>query len=658
VWGGGRLSTEELIRELRGLFQCRQTVYALGQPRKDGSGKFEYFPARDPQGNDLPLTDEILKEHLKGNQMVGIYPLIPGDLVGWVAIDFDKGEDPVADAFRQVDKFRSLGFVSHVERSRSGTGAHVWIFFDSLLPASKVRRVVIPNLIDATSYDMLFPNQDSAGDKYGNLIALPYNGKAYKDNQSGFLSSSGQLLNPRDFLSEVKKNRSYIIEKLYSELPAELRQSARVRASLPVVQPIPGALKVESFCSWVKQAKERMPKQNQEPELYSLACQFCKLESGERLLNEIGALHPYSPDRIQGKWERACRENKPELCVTLREKYGDCGKRCDQELEGVSHPYDLARVPFNQLQTTSSKPHPEAFQDVAFRVVERAKRIYKHQEQPGWPWGWDLVDDLTELRRGDLIIIASRPSIGKSAIIPDVVVNLAELTEPVPSYCATLEMTREQLTQRVIARKAGVDSTSLDLGLLDYREWKRVIKASREPIPFYIDDSARSLEQILDTLGELTHQHGKGVAFIDFLQLIKREGREVERDVLDRTAVGLQAVAKLLDIPIIGMSQMNRLAEQEQQEGSTDPLDSWLRGSDALATAPDVIMFLTGKRGGQSIVNRTLRIHKERHRGCAGTEIEMTFDSSCFRFTPNRVKGFNQNLPRERPNLNDPMDLL
>ncbi|MDF2415280.1 hypothetical protein [Aeromonas sp. 1HA1] len=130
----------------------------------------------------LPVLDQTLRAHLTGKCTVGIYPLLPGDMCRFLAADFDKSDwQPTVAALREV--CGELGVPCLVERSRSGNGAHVWIFFSELVSAQRAR-LLGAGLLDKAmerypklgfdSYDRLFPNQDHmpAGG-FGNLIALP-----------------------------------------------------------------------------------------------------------------------------------------------------------------------------------------------------------------------------------------------------------------------------------------------------------------------------------------------------------------------------------------------------------------------------------------------------------------------------------------------------
>jgi superfamily II DNA or RNA helicase len=144
----------------------------------------------------LPLTAEVLSAHLSGQMHIGLYPLLDGDHCCWLAADFD-GSAAMLDALNYVKAARALGVPAGLEVSRSGTGAHAWIFFTGPVPAETARRLGTGLLREAmalrgqmslASYDRLFPSQDRlpAGG-VGNLIAAPLYGKARRDGATVFL---------------------------------------------------------------------------------------------------------------------------------------------------------------------------------------------------------------------------------------------------------------------------------------------------------------------------------------------------------------------------------------------------------------------------------------------------------------------------------------
>jgi superfamily II DNA or RNA helicase len=172
------------------LFAARTDIYATRWDNPH-TGKHGWIPAvrgmwrkgvRHEDRGYLPLTAKVIESHLRGEVHVGLYPLLDGDRCWWLAADFDKDE-ALFDAFMYVKAGRALQVPVALEVSRSGTGAHAWVFFTSPVPAAAARRLGAGLLREAmslrgrmslASYDRLFPSQDllpSGG--VGNLIAAP-----------------------------------------------------------------------------------------------------------------------------------------------------------------------------------------------------------------------------------------------------------------------------------------------------------------------------------------------------------------------------------------------------------------------------------------------------------------------------------------------------
>jgi superfamily II DNA or RNA helicase len=185
------------IKLFQSLFRARDDVYAERWQKKDGTSN--YSPAKLHQWDShtknergkwqcgpgcqlLPLTEQVLQEHLKGQRTVGIYPLLKDETCWLLAVDFDDNEWS-DDALAFLETCDAVGVPAYLERSRSGAGGHVWIFFDGPVRAAQARALGA-FLISETkqnryqigfkSYDRMFPNQDTMPrGGYGNLIALP-----------------------------------------------------------------------------------------------------------------------------------------------------------------------------------------------------------------------------------------------------------------------------------------------------------------------------------------------------------------------------------------------------------------------------------------------------------------------------------------------------
>ncbi|HTE73824.1 MAG TPA: DEAD/DEAH box helicase family protein [Actinomycetes bacterium] len=165
--------------------------------RLGARGSRRLAQARAGRGPEyLPLTDEVITAHLSGELELGLYPLLDGDRCQWLAADFD-GPAAMLDALAYLKAARTVGTSAALEVSRSGLGAHVWLFFTTPVPAATARQVgtgllreaiAVRGRMDLTSYDRLFPSQDVVQiGGLGNLIAAPLQGRARRRGATVFL---------------------------------------------------------------------------------------------------------------------------------------------------------------------------------------------------------------------------------------------------------------------------------------------------------------------------------------------------------------------------------------------------------------------------------------------------------------------------------------
>jgi len=205
--------TNKQITLFKSFFNGRQDVYAI---RWEKDGKSGYMPAYKVDWSDynkhkasggtfkdynkkeyLPFSSEAILNHISGKETVGIYPLLEDNTSHFIAADFDD-ENWQKSIRKLYSTCKNFEIPAYIERSRSGNGGHVWIFFEENLPAEQTRKLMFELLREATivshfekepSFDRLFPNQDShSGKGLGNLIALPLNGKAVPNGNSLFLN--------------------------------------------------------------------------------------------------------------------------------------------------------------------------------------------------------------------------------------------------------------------------------------------------------------------------------------------------------------------------------------------------------------------------------------------------------------------------------------
>ncbi len=228
----------------KSLFKGREDVYAIHWSKGTKSG---YMPAKfyDPYFNRiykkstnpsdseiinyLPLTDDQIQKHLDGRQLIGLYPLLQDNTSWLIVADFDK-KSWIEDCRSFIAICANFNIPAYLERSRSGKGGHVWIFFNQPYPAFKSRIIVLTLLERAgvvstfdknSSFDRLFPNQDKlSGKGFGNLIALPLHHTAMKLGNSCFINP--EIVTPYAdqwaFLKDVLRVSTDDLDKIYALL--------------------------------------------------------------------------------------------------------------------------------------------------------------------------------------------------------------------------------------------------------------------------------------------------------------------------------------------------------------------------------------------------------------------------------------------------------
>jgi len=269
-----------------------------------------------------------------------------------------------------------------------------------------------------------------------------------------------------------------------------------------------------------------------------------------------------------------------------------------------------------------------------------------------------LDDILGGLHKSDLVILAGRPSMGKTALATNIAVHAAAAhrTEEGPDGKRrtidgasvgffSLEMSCEQLATRILSDKAGVSSSRVRKGHLSSAEFDRVIDASAaiENLPIHIDDTpALTITGLRTRARRLKRQHGLDLIVVDYLQLVdatnRKDGRVQEVSEITR---GLKTLAKELDVPVIALSQLSRAVEQRQDKR---PQLSDLRDSGSIEQDADVVMFVYREeyyleRAPDADQNRLaavagkaeIGIAKQRH-GPTGTA-HLLFDGGLTRFT-------------------------
>lgn len=219
-----------------------------------------------------------------------------------------------------------------------------------------------------------------------------------------------------------------------------------------------------------------------------------------------------------------------------------------------------------------------------------------NQKQPvtGIATGFTDLDNRTAgLHNSDLILIAARPAMGKSAFALNIATNAA-INEKVPVAIFNLEMSKTQLVNRMLCSEAMVDSNKVRTGKIDEEDWIKLATAlgPLSEAPIYIDDTPGiSISEIRAKCRKLKLEKNIGLVVIDYLQLIQGSGkknssREQEISEISRS---LKIIAKELDVPVIALSQLSRESEKRQDH---KPMLSDLRESGAIEQDADLVMFI------------------------------------------------------------------
>ncbi len=286
----------------------------------------------------------------------------------------------------------------------------------------------------------------------------------------------------------------------------------------------------------------------------------------------------------------------------------------------------------------------ESAKDLIKEAIERIEEISKKEGLSGVPSGFTEVDRITAgWQPSDLIILAARPGMGKTAFVLSMARNMA-IDHKTPVAVFSLEMAAVQLITRLISSETGLSSEKLRKGTLDDVEWQQLLTKVRalENAPLFIDDTpALSVFDLRAKCRRLVAQHKVGMIIIDYLQLMtvggqKGQGnREQEISTISRS---LKSIAKELNVPVIALSQLSRAVES--RAGDKRPQLSDLRESGAIEQDADIVCFIyrpeyydieTFRDGEPAEGKAELIIAK--HRNGSLADVRLRFEGSMARFS-------------------------
>ncbi|MGK7653330.1 MULTISPECIES: replicative DNA helicase [unclassified Roseovarius] len=381
----------------------------------------------------------------------------------------------------------------------------------------------------------------------------------------------------------------------------------------------------------------------------------------DRVANLIGPQHFYDPVHARIYETAAARIAKGNLAspVTLKTFLED-----DEGLKELGGPAYLARLAGAAISAFAARDYAQMIYDMAIRreliglghdiagkaqraevdleprdqIVEAEQKLYKLSEQGQSETGFqsflravtdavnvanaayqrdgglagistgliDMDKKLGGLHKSDLLILAGRPSMGKTSLATNIAFNIAKAynrgTLPDGSEGAveggvvgfySLEMSAEQLAARVLSEAAEVPSEQIRRGDMTETEFRRFVEAAKtlESCPLYIDDTpALPISQLAARARRLKRTHGLDVLIVDYLQLVRPASAKDSRvNEVSEITQGLKAIAKELDIPVIALSQLSRQVESREDKR---PQLSDLRESGSIEQDADVVMFV------------------------------------------------------------------
>jgi replicative DNA helicase len=278
----------------------------------------------------------------------------------------------------------------------------------------------------------------------------------------------------------------------------------------------------------------------------------------------------------------------------LIEKSNEITRQCFEGNRDLDDIVDLAERSIFEISENKTKKSFHAISEIIDGNIETLEENQNNKSLiTGVSTGYTDLDRMTSgFQNSDLIIIAARPSMGKTALALNIARNAA-VENDTPSAIFSLEMAKEQLSMRMLCSDARVDSSRLRSGFFSMEDWENITEAAGilSESPIYIDDSpVISATEIRAKARRLKMDKNIGMVIIDYLQLM-RSNRTMERRDLEISDISrsLKALAKELSLPVVALSQLNRMLEQRNDKR---PRLSDLRESGALEQDADVVAFI------------------------------------------------------------------
>lgn len=264
------------------------------------------------------------------------------------------------------------------------------------------------------------------------------------------------------------------------------------------------------------------------------------------------------------------------------------------DLNPIEESLELAEKLIFDIASQKASKSLAPIKDLVYDTYAEIEERYNNKGKlTGVPTSfYDLDTMMNGLQRSDLIILAARPAMGKTAFALNIAQNVA-LRANTPVAIFSLEMSKKQLVQRLLCSEAEVDTQRLKTGNMQAKDWEKlaVAMSSFSEAPIYIDDTAGcTITDIRAKCRRLAMaEKNLGLIVIDYLQLIEGTGREDRMQQISSISRGLKILAKELNVPIISLSQLSRAVESRTDKR---PMLSDLRESGSIEQDADIVMFI------------------------------------------------------------------
>ncbi len=286
--------------------------------------------------------------------------------------------------------------------------------------------------------------------------------------------------------------------------------------------------------------------------------------------------------------------------IKISEQTIDSAKVNDIDINGQNIIENSERLLFDLAEKGSFSSSLIKFDDAMKQTIEMASAAYKNEEGiVGVPTGLrDLDDKLGGLHQSDLIIIAGRPSMGKTSLATNIAFNAAKNIQDNGKKSSvaffSLEMSSEQLSTRILSEQARIGSNDIRRGRISDEQFDQFLETSKNisELPLFIDETpAISIAAMSNRARRIKRLHGLDMVVVDYIQLMRgttfnKDGRVQE---ISQITQGLKAIAKELGVPVVALSQLSRQVEQRDDH---KPQLADLRESGSIEQDADVVMFV------------------------------------------------------------------